>query len=93
MLVQKAHPLMRKAADGSVGARKEVFLALEAANGFCWYAGMQSTKEGVVVVQEATNRIWGSDCKMLMKIVTGQAFDRHHLVWRSVGVRICTFVT
>ena len=89
MYYEKALPLMRKAADGGMGARKEVNMAAEATGGFLFYSSMQNTEEGVAIVQEAADRVWGSDCKRLMKIVTAQAFDRHHLIWRSTGLRVC----
>jgi hypothetical protein len=92
MLVEKLYALTRKAADASVGARKEVLVAASASAAFWTYQSVQNTEEGVLLTQGVTDRVWGSDCKKLMSIVAGQTFDRHHLIWRSVGMRYCMFV-
>jgi hypothetical protein len=59
-------------------------MSAEAMVGFLSYSSMQNTEEGVAIVQEAADRVWGSDCKRLMQIVTAQAFDRRHLFGLAV---------
>ena len=77
---------MQKAADGAVGAKKEcLYMQLLVAPMWCYMAA-QNTDEGVALMQNTANKLWGNGCERLMQ--TAAKYTVRSFSWLPVRSRL-----
>jgi hypothetical protein len=90
VLIYKGWPLFAKAAEESVGARKEcIHMTYELTHG---YMPFRSTDQTVEMHQQLLDEQWGRDGSLLTAGCMEYSFDRHYAVAKGIGARLDSYL-
>jgi hypothetical protein len=90
--IYKGFPLFAKAAEESVGVRKEcIHISYELLFGCAWLMPFRSTDQTVEMHQQLLNEKWGWDGSILVAGCMEYSFDRHHAIAKGIGTRVDTY--
>jgi hypothetical protein len=92
--LKKFTSLAMKAAEESVGARKE-YIRIMALCGCAQYMGFRSTDQTAEIHQQLLEARWGKDgrnCLVLTDACMGYRFDRHHALSHGIYTRFDAFM-
>jgi hypothetical protein len=87
----KQMPLFVKAAEESVGARKEC-IQIFVLTAVCFGIGLRSTEQATEVHQQLLEAKWGKDGSILMTGCMNYSFDRHFMISQGFGTRMESFL-
>jgi hypothetical protein len=92
VVIYKGFPLFAKAAEESVGARKEcIEISYELAIG-AQYMPFRSTDQTAEIHQQLLDKKWGRDGSILTAGCMQYSFDRHHAIAKGVGARLVNYL-
>jgi hypothetical protein len=90
--ISKGFPLLAKAVEESVGARKEcIRLAYELAYG-ARFTSFRSTDQTAEMHQQLLDEKWGRDCSILTAGCMQYSFDRHYAIAKGFGTRMDSYL-
>jgi hypothetical protein len=92
LLIYKGFPLLAKAVEESVGARKEcIRITYELAVGTP-YMSFRSTDQTAEMHQQLLDEKWGRDGSILTVGCMQYSFDRHYAIAKGIGNRLDNFL-
>jgi hypothetical protein len=90
--IYKGFPLFTKAAEESVGARKEcIQIAYEQVGG-ALFMSFRSTDQTAEMHQQLLDEKWGRDGSILVAGCMQYSFDRHYAIAKGIGGRVDTYL-
>jgi hypothetical protein len=92
-LISDGMPLLERAAEESVGARREcVMLAYEMAFCIQWVMPTRSTEEAAEMHQQLLDEKWGQDGSILVAACMKYSFARHYEIAQGIGLRMDNYL-
>jgi hypothetical protein len=92
LFVYEGIPLLTKAVEQSVGARKEFIRIGYELSRFAQFMGIRSTEQTVEMHQQLLAKKWGEDGSILTAACMDYSFDRHFIISQGIGSRNDNFI-